>query len=103
MAEDPDYRDNQRRAQKQWRDSHEGYWRRYRADHPEYDQRNRERQRERNARRRERLRGAIAKMDELSRENSLISGRYRLVPFGEGVAKMHELTVEIFVLKAGCG
>ena len=103
MAEDPDYRYNQKRAQKQWRDSHGGYWRRYRADHPEYDQSNRERQRERNARRRERLRGTIAKMDELSRENSLISGMYRLVPFGESVAKMHELTVEIITIKAGCG
>jgi len=103
MAEDPDYRDNQRRAQKQWRDSHSGYWRRYRADHPEYDQRNRERQRERNARRRELLRGTIAKMDELSRENNLISGRYKLVLLGDGVAKMDELMVEITAVKAGCG
>jgi len=45
----------------------------------------------------------IAKMDELSGENSLISGRYKLVRLGEGVAKMDELIVEITAIKAGCG
>ena len=29
MAEDLDYRDNQKRSQKQWRDSHPNYWRSY--------------------------------------------------------------------------
>ena len=105
MAEDPDYRDNQRRAQKHWRDSNGNYWRSYRAGHPEYVQRNRERQRGRNSR----LRGqgprplAIAKMYELPREFPLISGRFRLIPLGDGVAKMDELTVQITAIKAGCG
>jgi len=65
MAEDPDYRDNQKRAQKQWRDSHPDYWRDYRAANPEYAQQNRERQRDRNALRRLPTE-AIAKMYEQS-------------------------------------
>ena len=30
---DPDYRENQARAQEAWRDRHPGYWRTYRATH----------------------------------------------------------------------
>ena len=103
MAEDPDYRDNQKRYQKQWRDSHPGYWRGYRAANPEYAQRNRERQRERDARRRQQSE-AIAKMYEQPRRNLPISGRFRLIPLGGvGVAKMYEQIVEIVAIKAGCG
>ena len=103
MAEDLDYRDNQKRSQKQWRDSHPSYWRSYRAANPEYAQRNRERQRERNAFRRQQGE-AIAKMDEQPRANPLISGRFRLIPLGvEGVAKMDEQIVEIVAINAGCG
>jgi len=102
MAEDPDYRDNQKRAQKQWRDSHPSYWRDYRAANPEYAQRNRERQRDRNALRRLPTE-AIAKMYEQSR-NHPISGWFRLIPVGGGgVAKMYEQIVEIVAIKAGCG
>jgi len=57
---DPDYNDNQARAQRAWRKRNPDYWREYRRTHPQYRDRNRAQQRERNDRRRERL---IAKMD----------------------------------------
>ncbi|NMQ29939.1 hypothetical protein E4Q23_20565 [Candidatus Accumulibacter phosphatis] len=32
---DPDYRENQKRAQKAWAERHPDYWRAYREQHPE--------------------------------------------------------------------
>jgi hypothetical protein len=52
-AEDPDYRDNQARAQEAWLARNPDYWREYRRRHPEYTQRNRERQRVRAQERRD--------------------------------------------------
>lgn len=52
-AEDPDYRDNQARAQEAWLARNPDYWREYRRRNPEYTQRNRERQRTRSQERRE--------------------------------------------------
>lgn len=46
-AKDPDYRDNQARAQEAWLARNPEYWREYRRRNPEYTQRNRERQRTR--------------------------------------------------------
>lgn len=40
---DPDYRDNQRDAQRAWLKRHPDYWRQYRHDHPDYGARNRTR------------------------------------------------------------
>ena len=57
---DPDYNDNQARAQRAWRKRNPDYWREYRRTHPDYLERHRAQQRERNDRRRERL---IAKRD----------------------------------------
>lgn len=48
---DPDYQENQVRAQQRWRASHPDYWRTYRAEHAEYTQKNRELQASRNAKR----------------------------------------------------
>lgn len=39
LQSDPDYRANQRHAQRAWQESHPGYWRQYRDAHPEYAQR----------------------------------------------------------------
>ncbi len=52
-AEDPDYRDNQARAQEAWLARNPDYWREYRRRNPEYTQRNRERQRTRSQERRD--------------------------------------------------
>jgi hypothetical protein len=35
LRTDPDYRDNQRSAQRAWFDRHPGYWRAYRAANPD--------------------------------------------------------------------
>lgn len=47
LQSDPDYRGNQRQAQRAWQESHPDYWRQYRDIHPEYAQRSRDPQRTR--------------------------------------------------------
>jgi hypothetical protein len=102
LSRDSDYRANQAEAQRQWRGRNRDYWRQYRRKNPAYTERNRLRQRERNRGRRSG--SGIAKMDELTGESVIRSGRYRLVPFcNPGIAKMDELLVEIAVVSKGCG
>jgi len=60
LRSDPDYRDNQARAQARWRARHPDYWRQYRASHPAYRERNCAMQRNRNVRRSS---GPVANMD----------------------------------------
>lgn len=98
LVEDPDYRDNQRRCQRQWQEHSKRYYRLYRKNHPEYSRRNRFLQHIRNNRRRKgRPDEMIAKMDSLlkpyySRKGSM----FRLVPQGSGViAKMDSLIVKL--------
>lgn len=38
LQSDPDYRDNQRQAQRAWHEHHPDYWRQYRERHPKYAQ-----------------------------------------------------------------
>src|SRR5215470_665579 len=91
---DPDYRDNQCRAQRAWAAQHGAYWREWRAQNPGYCERNRARQRLRDRRRR--VTGALAKMDASSPDLLVPSGTYRLVPAGDGgLAKMDAWTVKI--------
>lgn len=95
---DPDYRDNQKRAQKAWVERHPDYWRTYREQHPAYVARNRARQRERAPGRSE-----VAKMDASKAEIHLRSGTYRLSPvIDASLAKMDAWMVEITVLSAAC-
>lgn len=98
LAEDPDYKANQRDAQKRWRAKHPEYWGDYRKRHSEYERRNRELQGERN-----RLKrcgsNPIAKMDALEGKSGIMSGDYQLVPLGWGtVAKMDAIKVRIEVI-----
>lgn len=91
---DPDYRENQRSAQKRWAARNPHYWRRWREGHPAYQERNRQQQIERNARRQARAedveqpssgtRRAIAKSDVWTAETRLDSGTYRVVPWVAG-------------------
>ena len=97
---DPDYRENQVRAQQGWAKRHPEYWRHYRAEHPEYSAANRAAQRERDRRRRDREAtprgsGDLAKMDASPALSSALSGTYRLIPVTRGLAKMDAWTVEI--------
>lgn len=83
---DPDYRDNQTRAQEAWLARNPDYWRDYRRRHPEYTQANRERQRTR-AQERRGTEPAQPDPSEVSRQ--LASGLYRLTVIAvDRVAKM---------------
>jgi hypothetical protein len=93
---DGDYRDNDARGQRAWREAHPDYWRQYRQEHPQYTDRNRVQQHGRNARRGVRV---IANEDVSTRDLSLTSGTYRLIPAGaEAIANGDAWTVEIAVL-----
>ena len=69
---DPDYQDNQQRAQQAWLAKNPEYWRQYRTTHPDYTEHNRARQRERNATK------ANAKNDASSAAPAIPTGRYQL-------------------------
>jgi len=87
---DPDYKSNQRDAQKRWQEKRPSYWKQWRKNNPDYVARNREQQRSRNAK----LRNpglavdtsTIAKMDvsdaldASSVEIAIPAGVYRLIP-----------------------
>jgi hypothetical protein len=93
---DPDYKDNQSRAQQAWTKRNPNYWRDYRRTHPKYLERNRQLQRKRNH---ERKLSRIAKMDASPSKAPVPSGLYRLIPIEvPGIAKMDAWTVEITVL-----
>ena len=95
---DPDYHDNQARAQHAWRKRNPNYWREYRRQHPLYRERNRTQQRERNAWQRKRL---IAKMGASTPIFPIPSGRYRIrqAP-ATWIAKRDAWTVDITLLLA---
>lgn len=90
---DPDYRENQARAQAAWAARHPDYWREYRRSHPQYRDRNRCLQPARDAKRAERV---LAKMDVSTRETPVPSGIYRLSPVTrDALAKMDAWMVRI--------
>jgi hypothetical protein len=107
---DPDYRENQARAQRRWAQANRGYWRAYRKAHPEYAARNRAQQRERDRRRgAERGRavegedasGGLAKSDASGAISLVPSGTYQLIPVslaGVRLAKMDAWMVQIRTL-----
>ncbi|GAC1315587.1 MAG: hypothetical protein NVSMB28_00340 [Collimonas sp.] len=97
---DPDYQDNQARAQQAWSNRNSNYWREYREAHPEYVERNRTQQRERNPRPEP---AEIAKMDASIPTIPLPSGIYRLsLVAPDGIAKMDVWTVEIIAHACQC-
>ena len=101
LKNDPIYRKDQKTAQEDWLNNNPDYWKNYRHDNKEYTDRNREKQRLRNKiKRSESTQKAdlkpIAKMDTLTRDNNIISGRYELIPVtSDMIAKMDALIVEI--------
>jgi hypothetical protein len=98
LRTDPDYRENQARAQANWRARHPGYWRQYRAEHPTYCDRNRVRQR---ARRSQQCLEPVANMNAPLPGRPLASGFYILHRAADvGIAKMNACTVHIAVLSA---
>lgn len=100
LQADPDYQDNQARAQQAWSQRNPDYWRGYRESHPEYVERNRARQQERNAKA---MVSPIAKMDVSNPVIPLPSGIYHLSLVTDvGIAKMDVWTVEITVHACRC-
>jgi hypothetical protein len=98
MVKDPDYRDNQRRCQKEWQLAHPSYYTDYRAKHPEYVRRNRLLQMRRDAKRRkDRVGKFLANIDSLCRWNYSRKGAlFRLVPQGDRfLANIDSLIVKI--------
>lgn len=103
---DPDYQENQARAQQRWAERHREYWREYRATHPQYTARNRAQQRERDARRQHRgtqgvevgVGEGLAKSDVWDGNSPIPSGTYELIPVStghHGLAKMNAWRVEL--------
>ncbi|HJW57590.1 MAG TPA: hypothetical protein VJ577_20200 [Burkholderiaceae bacterium] len=96
LQTDPDYQDNQVRAQQAWCERNPDYWRNYRNTHPEYAERNRTQQRKRNDQRRQK---AIAKMDASMPILPLSSGIYRIAELvTNDIAKKDSWIVKITLL-----
>jgi hypothetical protein len=90
---DPDYLENQARAQRAWCERNTDYWRAYRASHPEYTLNNRQRQRDRRN-------SDVAKMDSIAEVRKFNSGLYRICAVdSKGVAKMDSVLVRLSVVE----
>ena len=92
MANDPQYRANQRDCQKRWRKAHPDYWRRYRKRHGGYNQRNLLLQKVRDQLRRK---PNLAKMDASDHVSRVKPGSYYLLP---RLAKMDTLPQEVILI-----
>ncbi len=100
LQTDPDYQDNQARAQQAWNQRNPDYWRKYRKSHPKYVERNRALQHERNAKT---MMRPIAKMDVSNPVIPLPSGIYHLRLVADaGIAKMDVWIVEITAHACEC-
>jgi hypothetical protein len=96
IKNDPDYKENQARAQQAWSKRHADYWRNYRNTHVEYTKQNRILQWGRNNRP---SKGSIAKMDASNSLPMPMPGLYRLNFITDsGIAKMDAWTVELRVI-----
>ena len=98
MKTDPDYRQNQKQAQKDWRSQNLGYWKRYRSKNTAYCDRNRNLQKVRDAKRRMRH---LAKMDALKPKNHLSPGSYFIVSVFADLAKMDASVQKVTLIPNG--
>ncbi len=102
-ADDPDYRQNQRRANQKWRKQHSvTYWRQYRAAHADYTQHNRQQQGNRDQQRSQKAHfgdaSFLANSDALGGKNPDLSGCYRLSRVTPDLANSDALIVKISVI-----
>ncbi len=97
IKNDENYRKDQKDANEVWLNKTPDYWKNYHHKNQNYSDRNRKKQHIRNkSRRKKPVNQTIAKMDALSPENNIISGKYKLVPVSSDlIAKMDTLIVEI--------
>jgi hypothetical protein len=77
LENDPDYRDNKQRSQRNWMDRNPGYWRQYRSDNPDYTERNRSSQRVKTP---PHASPVLAKKDESNHSEMLRAGVYQITP-----------------------
>lgn len=77
---DPDYRENQARAQRAWAEANSGYWSEYRRTHPEYTESNRVASQRRRTERVAKMDASKAVMDASKAVSPVPSGAYRVVP-----------------------
>jgi len=109
IANDRDYKENQRNAEREWHKRHPDYYSEYRNKHPDYVRQNRELQRKRDKKRKAQEdfttftpEKNLATMDASASVSSLKSGNYRLIPLKTGhLATMDALFVHITLLSGG--
>lgn len=93
LKNDPDYRDNQSRAQQAWMKRNPHYWRQYRQQHPEYLERNRIRQQVRNQAQKP---SKVVKMDVSKPAVTIPVGTYELTRLcASGIAKIDVWMVQL--------
>nr|WP_314860754.1 hypothetical protein [uncultured Undibacterium sp.] len=98
LQTDPDYRENQTRAQQEWMKRNANYWQKYRASHHKYVEHNRVMQRIRNSKISGST-GEIAKMDASTGSHYPAKGIYLLTPQSrKKIAKMDVWTVELTLI-----
>ena len=103
-AADPDYRDNDTQASRQWRRRHPDYWRAYRRQHPQSVLLNRQKQRERDRSRRlppprPPPTPQLANEDVSSPQYPVETGTYRLFPVtGDDLVNENACLVKIALL-----
>lgn len=98
INEDPDYRENQRRCERDWHERHSGYYRKWRQKHTDYTARNRILQRLRNAKRsQDEFTKMIATMDVLNGGLSSRKGKmFKMIPQENRlIAKMDVMMVKL--------
>ena len=106
-ASDPDYRDNDLQANRNWRRRHPEYWRAYRRQHPQSVIQNREKQRERDRAKRLNppqppLTRHLANEDASSLQLPFETGTYRMIPVtGGDLANENACLVKIALLSGG--
>ena len=102
LVKDRDYKENQRRCQKDWHTRHPCYYKDYRAKHPGYVKRNRMLQLRRNSKRgKDKLSRMIAKIDSLDRSFFSRKGElFKLIPQDERmIAKIDSFIVKLIPCK----
>jgi hypothetical protein len=98
LQSDPDYRGNQREAQRVWQENHPDYWRHYRNVHPKYVERNQDLKRARTFSNTDNV-----KMDAWISSEVLPPGLYKIAPArGYDVSGGSTLIVEITPVCLDC-
>ncbi len=97
---DPDYKYNQRNAQRAWTRRNPAYWREYRRTHPQYCERNRRQQLARSC---SRTGTVLLTLPSTHFSGALPAGTYRIVRLRRQIAKMDLSDTDISWTTASIG